>query len=107
MEKKILYDKKTIIIFIIVTFVVLGISEFATNFKENSGYLGIPFIFITWDGTPPAKYTSTFNLVGLILDLVIYYITAVFIYIGLYKFKKDNPVITQKPIITDNIQNIP
>ena len=90
MENKILYGKRTIILFIVISVVLLGYSLYTTYMMAGAGWIGIPFTVYSWGdaGGPPAEPVSGFSLINLILDLLVYYVIALIISFGISKIKK-------------------
>jgi len=82
MNIKILYNKRIITIFIILTVLVIVGSFIFGAFRTGGGWIGFPFPFyesgIIDDIETGGPY-SNFYLPLLILDLIIYYIAAILI----------------------------
>jgi hypothetical protein len=87
-KRNIFYGKQTIIIFIIITLVLFIGSFIATNMRAGAGWMGFPLIFSSWNTNYPITTPNDFSVINLVLDLIIYYLAAVLISLGISKLKK-------------------
>lgn len=91
-KKNIFYGKRTISIFIILTLGVLIYSFIKFIMMSGGGHMGFPFVFYSYGISGPNPATDSINHsypIYLILDLIIYYISAVLLSFGISKLKKN------------------
>ena len=72
MDKKRFYNKKTIILFIIITIILLPLGHMKGYRMTDSGSQGIPLTYKSWGFMEEAKT----NYPALIANIIIYYILA-------------------------------
>lgn len=82
------YGKRTIILFMIITLILLIFPKMVINIiTAGGGQLGFPITFF-WSGMVEPPSYHEFIFINLILDLVIYYAVAVIISFGISRLKK-------------------
>ncbi|GAF77220.1 unnamed protein product [marine sediment metagenome] len=86
MEKSVLYNKKTIFIFVLISLVFIITSYTKTFFMGGVGFVGFPFQFYNWEISGFGEGIDQYNLLNLILDLIFYYVLAILVSFGISKF---------------------